>query len=205
MSEFTDGVLFLNQHIEIIKTLQLDYWLHTLNNRWSAMLFPDFESWHEPRISDLKALSKECPLLNFQHGGDHGWGYQIVDKGNIVAWVDVNYELAFNMKVTLAEARYPNEADIFIFWEKHPEIADALQQEVEESTEYHQRVERMYAHKHVEAFDVFEVDASTIEKLGLLLSAEAYYDDMLGQVETFKRLLGFAEMTWVSYHYSELD
>ena len=203
MSEFTNGVLFRNRDIEFVKTLTLHHRIHRLNRQWSAILIPDFANTYEPAVSALKQLSNECPLLDFQHAGDHGWAYRIYDSGQIVAWIEVNYELSFNMKVALADERYPNEPDMIIFWNQHPEIPEALQKEVEESEEYKQLVHQMVEHKNVEAFAVFEIDPVVIQQLDELLTAKRYFENMTEPVETFKQLMGFPEMTWISYHYLE--
>lgn len=201
MSEFTSGVLFRNSHIEMVKMLALNHKVHILNPRWSVILIPEQGNVHEPAISRLKAFSNACPLLNFWHAGDHGWAYQIFTRGQTVASIDVNYELDYVLKLKIAQARYPNEPDIHIFWNQHPEISDALNKEVLESVEYRISVQRMFEDKNTQSLAAFGLNPAVIKEIDALLTTDQYYENVLEQVESFKQLVG----TWVSYHYLSLD
>lgn len=184
------------------------FFIKTLNEKWSVLLIDDTggATTESKRGLDQWILesSKQFPLLHFETHDD-GFDYHLFSGGIEEASLEMNIAIEFSMRVDLVEQRYPDIEDPYIFFDGNPEINEALRLEVENSAEYQTRVAQQYQHKNIAAFEVFNVPLQVIAELEQLLSVESYFADRLGQVEKFKDILGFPEMSWVSYHYESRD
>ncbi|MBZ0318364.1 MAG: hypothetical protein K8L91_18270 [Anaerolineae bacterium] len=235
MSEFTSGYLFLKRDEEKVRQSpppklvypQDDsrrplrdklygklpdeiphFFIKTLNEKWSALLIDNTggATTESKRSLDQWILesSKQFPLLHFETH-DEGFDYHLYSEGIEKASLEMNIAIEFSVRVDLVEERYPDIEDPYIFFDQNPEINEALRLEVENSAEYQAHVAQQYQHKNVAAFEVFDVSSQVIAELEQTLSVESYFADRLGQVEKFKEILGFPEMSWVSYHYESRD
>lgn len=180
------------------------YFIKPLNEKWSVLLIDDtggatkesrtaFQQW---RLN----VSKEFPILYFATH-DEGWNYDLFTGGIKAGSLEVHYGVDYYLKIDLAELRYPDIEDVHIFFDENPDVNDALQAEIENSDAYQETIVKQYQRKNVTAFEVFDIPSETIAQLDEMLSVEFYNADPLEQVEKFKTLLGFDEMSWVSYHY----
>ncbi|MCQ3932199.1 MAG: hypothetical protein DPW16_17250 [Chloroflexi bacterium] len=234
MSEFTSGYLILKHDEEKIRQFpppkliypQNDnrrplrdklygkipdetphFFIKTLNEKWSVLLIDDTgnaTTESKVRLDQwILESSKHFPLLYFDTH-DEGWDYYLFSGGIQVATVEVR-ELEYYMRVDLAQTRYPDVKDIHRFFYENPEISDTLRAEVENSAAYRQAILEQYQNRNVAAFEVFDVSPQVMAELEQILSVESYFTDRLGQVKKFKVILGFPEVSWVSYHYESRD
>lgn len=184
------------------------FFVKMLNEKWSALLIDDSggATTESERGLDQWILesSKRFPLLHFETH-DEGFDYHLFSGGIEKASLEMNIAIELSMRVDLVEERYPDVEDPYIFFDENPEINEALRLEVESSAEYQARVAQQYQYKNVATFEVFDVTTQVIAQLEQLLSVESYFTDSIGQVEKFKEILGFPEMSWVSYHYESRD
>jgi hypothetical protein len=203
MSEFTDGILFLAKHTDVVQVaaqeLNQPYIVRKLNEKW-ASLFPEDSNIVKPELANwLHKHSYTVPFLYFQHAEDHGWGYNIFKNGQEVASLDINYELDFHIWLDLAEQRYPG---IDVIGSLDDAIAEALRREVANSEAYIRAVQDQFKHKNLIQLASFDIPKQSITDLDILITPERYLSDYgFDQVEEFKETIGITEMSWLSYRY----
>jgi hypothetical protein len=207
MSEFTDGILFLNKDMEkaeqAANALSQPHLIRKLNEKWGVLLVEHFDIRKPGPANWLRKASQDFPMMYFDNAEDHGWGYNIFHEGREVASLYVNYELWWHMWLDLARKRYPN-VDVMdsILHETDPAIM-AIRDEVLNSRGYFLASAEQFKNLGLEQFAVFDIPTDTIARLEETLKVEHYlqFKHHGDQVEAFKRLLGIVQMTWVSYHY----
>jgi hypothetical protein len=206
MSEYTYGVLFLQEHADTMGTMlaQTQYdmplVLRPLNAKWHVLFLEDDSCSMPDTEKMLLEVSHAMPLLRF-FKGDEGWGYFIYSAGQRIASCNENYELGFSMAWALGEARYPEIPEIFLDEDRFP----LLLEEVETTPAYWIAVAEQFRLKNVTALALFDFDQSTIMQVDAVLTAEwrplERRSDYWMRVDAFKELLNMEEMTWQSYHY----
>lgn len=212
MSEFTNGVLFLNLHIEIVQELSkkwispvFDYIIHEVNDKWGITLLEDFGlSLSNQRIRKwLHEMSEQCPFLIFDYGEDHGWSYKLFNHSNIISKVDIGYELVWSLAYDFLEIKYPHLAgDPSKLFDT--EDIPSLYEQIRQSEDYQIAIENMYSEHVAETFSLFNMSVKSIDRLKQEISADVYkksFESMRGQVDIFKKILGFEEVSWMSYWY----
>ena len=209
MSEFTSGLLFLQENRDAVKTSAenhlnpvFEYIVHKVNNRWSALLAEDYSNH---RISTLiKEISQDFPVLYFDHAGDHGWSYRLIEAYTVTSSIAVGYELDWHLAYEYLELKYPDLAgdpkSLFDMVDDVP----VLYAQLRKSTQYRQAVEEMYENHHPSKFSVFDVSDEQIQRLTKEITAAVYkesHEMMLKQVDSFREILDFEEISWMSYRY----
>lgn len=88
MSEFTSGLLFLNNNLDKfdknVKELGLNWQAEGLNNKWLFILMEDEDFAPVPHEKIIE-LSKQFPILFFINAEDHKWGFRIYNEGLMVS------------------------------------------------------------------------------------------------------------------------
>lgn len=241
MSEFTNGILFLNQHLDEMNKLvtvfdtsefaqsfasdwanlhvdsvpshrkkfaertQIDYMIHQVNEKWSALLLEDFvQSFTYGTMRQwLYETSNILPIIVFNHGEDHGWTYSLLRNGAIVSQADVNYEILWYLAYDYLEAKYPHLAgDTYELFEA--EDIPTLYKKIRQTVEYQQSIEKMYRDHHAEQFAVFNLTDEQVSRLKIEISAEKFkdsFESMKRQLDNFLKILQLEEVSWMSYRY----
>lgn len=206
MSEFTDGVLFLRKYIDkaqdALQSLGQPHRIGELNQQWAAIFVENANPKVDPLRSWMIEQSSSFPLLFFEHGEDHGWGYRIFNEGQEKASLFVDYELSYNIYIDYVEREYPG-IDPHVGLER--DKARAIQESIIASDAFKQRVQSQYRNANIEQFTHFEIDEEVLQELRSILTVEWYLDSMFRQVAEFKRLLNIREMSWISYRYLTMD
>jgi hypothetical protein len=204
MSEFTDGLLILKTHLLSaqlsLTDLQHPYIVKNLNERWSVVVFESANPEDEPVHAWILKTSHDMPLLYFQHGEDHGWGYKIYAAGDQKASFDVDYGIAEWMTQELAEKHHPG---VDMYGDLSAEAIEGFYAQVHASDDYSQRIAAQYAAPGLEHFALFGLSPEAITELRDILRPQRYEGRVEGfsQVEAFQKVLGIEEMSWMSYHY----
>lgn len=202
MSEFTNGVLFLTRDEAHVAPLAAEapdeFRVQPLNDRWAVLLLADGWLGNPATVQALALLSHKAPLLYFTNAEDHGWGYRLFHQGDETAFVEVSYDLQFNLAMVEFEERYP-DADPFEDPENQARF-DTLMEAIAQSPDYQNAVAEQYANANPEALQVLAIGDDALQELKALLSAQSAATHW-EQVEAFKRLMGFPEMSWVSFDY----
>ncbi|THF64579.1 hypothetical protein E6C76_10975 [Pseudothauera nasutitermitis] len=126
MSEFTAGLLYSAEHAETVETALggLDFieMVDGLNESWGvatmalefffALAVSASPPMMPPEMVDeareqVLAISQQAPLLMFFNAEDHAWGYRILDKGEVVASFELDYEAASSMAEAALQAAHP--------------------------------------------------------------------------------------------------
>jgi hypothetical protein len=206
MSEFTDGILCISRDDNLLRKVAQDmpsgHLFHKLNDKWTTLL-PDRQIAKTTEISDwLQKASQQMPLLDFYHGEDHGWGYRLFQSGVLVASLAVDYDIDWNMKVEIFEKRHPG-VNFYtnLSTNEVPQDTEPTFEEIHALDDYQEKVAQQYKYKNISEFSVFDIEPSALEQLDKFLTPDTYIQSMFAQVTHFKRLLGFIEMSWMSYLY----
>lgn len=176
MSQFTAGTLFLNRDREAILTAlaetSLPHMVKELNQAWSVFLTPD--EWHflPDTQAAVRHISETAPLLHFSNAEDHGWSFRLLHGGRERA----------------------------AFSEHHP--WDPLRDLLVGEDEPHSLPTPPSAEELI-YFRLLDLPPETVDHLAALLAGAPDCIDQSpgGRVEAFKRLLGIADMEWISYRY----
>lgn len=200
MSEFTAGNLTLVSFKEQITPDQLSY-IKELNGDW-LVFFTDETGVNDEASETVNDLTEDIPVLFFYNAEDHGWGYRIIHKKELLAKVDVNYELEESMLMQLVEKRHPDMDDpieLLYIDDEGEELRARYMEEVSASSELQQAIALQFSSRNVEHFKLFNVDAEKIQKLNGLLTYENWLrlESPWQLVEQFKELLNLEEMSWI--------
>lgn len=206
MSEYTYGVLFLQEHADKMNMMlartqyDLPFALRPLNTKWHALFLKDYDGSMPATEKMLLEVSHAIPLLRF-FKGDEGWAYFVYSAGQCIASCYDSNEIAYYMARELGEARYPDNPEFFLDEDLFPPLLE----EVENSPAYWAAVVEQFRSKNVAALALFAIDQPIITQIDHLLTAEwvppkgrpGYW----GRGDEFKELMDMEEMTWKSYHY----
>ncbi|MGO4547358.1 hypothetical protein AB4Z29_21475 [Paenibacillus sp. 2TAB23] len=200
MSEFTAGNLTLVSFKEQITSDQLSY-IKELNEDW-LVFFTDETGVSDEPSEAVNDLSGDVPVLFFHNAEDHGWGYRIIHKKELLAKVDVNYELEESMLMQLVEKRHPDIDDpieLLYIDDEGEALRARYMEEISASSELQQAIALQFSSRNVEHFKLFNIDAEKIQKLNGLLTYENWLqlESPWQLVEQFKELLNLEEMSWI--------
>jgi hypothetical protein len=206
MSEYTYGVLFLQEHADTMGTMlaQTQYdmplVLRPLNAKWHVLFLEDDSCSMPDTEKMLLEVSHAMPLLRF-FKGDEGWAYYIYSAGQCIASCYESHEIAYGIARSLGEERYPDDFWFYLSSERFTPLLE----EVYNSPAYWAEVAEQFRIKNVLALALFDFDQSTIMQVDAVLTAEwrplEGRPDYWMRVDAFKELLNMEEMTWQSYHY----
>ncbi|AZN39916.1 hypothetical protein [Paenibacillus albus] len=173
MSEFTYGNIIRSvDKTKLLEILPTGTPTLKLNEDWIA--FFTSEDGEFVASKQLKALSENCPILYFTNLEDHGWGFEIFHRGEVVSNLEVLYELMD---------------------EEFDEIMDEYD-EVEASI----LEGYMNQNPDAEAFKLFGLSDEQIKCIEELLAGNlAFGEEEFVAVERFKELLGIEEMSWIRH------
>ena len=204
MSDYTWGVLFLKPNLrpveQQIQGFVLPFIVRELNDKWGA-LFVEGDKYEYPPVSPkILEISREIPLLFFQHPEDHGWGYALCNGGAVIALLWVAYDLGWNMTLELAQQRYPEVEDYF-GGEFYP--WQELMDEVLASDAYRNECIQQYSYLNLKELQIFGLSAADIKMLEEAISPDTCFnwESLHAQSQVFKEVLGIKEMSWMSYRY----
>lgn len=212
MSEFTAGLLYLNEDAEQID-LQLDGLEYitdhdVLNDRWNVAILT-LDAWQalaEPggrnasTVRLILAVSRQAPLLFFYNAEDHGWGYRLYHRGEETARFDLSYEADYYLAEAALRRAHPGQ-DVHDVCSG--EAWEAAQNEARQSEAYLTQLRNGIAHAQPEAFRAFGLTDDAIAELRSLLSEASLMEALRGDnfqepAERFKTLLEIEEMSWLS-------
>ncbi len=205
--EHTAAILLLKEHAAATASWMahagMPFFLHPINETWSALYIQDEKLEQASTVTMLIELSKFISLLAFRHAEDWGWGYRVFVNGFEVAYFYDDYHFDHTLAVELARERHPDKEDIlyFLYFDQEGRaLFDSLVEEINSSRHY---LEQQFARKNVQSFAAFNVGAETLAALDELISIGHLRDQRLHwrQVEAFKDLLGFPEMTRRNFNY----
>lgn len=177
MSEFTYGNII--RAVDKTKLVE-----HLPTGTPTLMLSEDWFAFFTSRDGEfmasqqLETLSAHCPILYFTNLEDHGWGFEIFYKGEVVSNLQVLYELMDGEVVELLEE----------FEEAGASVWDGY----------------MKQKPRAEAFRVFGLKEEQIKSIEELFAGNLAFDEEeFVAVEKFKELLGIQEMSWIRFERTE--
>ncbi|WP_219838392.1 hypothetical protein [Paenibacillus sp. R14(2021)] len=173
MSEFTYGnIIRTVDQPKLIEKLPAGTPMLKLSEKWLA--FFTSEDGEFAASQQLKTLSAHCPILYFTNLEDHGWGFEILQGGEVVSNLQVLYELM--------------DGDIEELMDEYGEVGASVLEGY------------MNQNPQAEAFRVFELREEQIKAIEELLAGNLSFgeEDFIA-VEKFKELLGIEEMSWIRY------
>ncbi|MEO0563557.1 MAG: hypothetical protein AAF125_15725 [Chloroflexota bacterium] len=201
MTDFAYGFLVRAEHhnaaTEAANPLTTPHIFRALNKAWSVLLIDDWPD-EAPAEDWLIEHSKAFPVLFYHHEPDGGWGYEVHDKGEITAALEVNYQLSWEVTASLAAWLYP-EQDIYeseairAAWKSIAYVVDG-------SDKLTGEIEAQYIDANPAAFEAFGLDEKTVARLEQLLTPAGYPRPrsdvpLHGQVTEFKAALNIGAMT----------
>lgn len=205
MSEFSDAVFVHTGHtalaLESVKVYPYRYEWRRLTDRWLAIFleYPDYdltraELW-------MKQVSAQFPVMFFQNASDHGWAYQIFSAGQVIAEVQVSYELSWHMWVDLMEVRHPEME--FPYNEIGQDEVDRMYAEIEASEAFRIRVEEQYRGAAPDTFRLFGFSDEQIQIVRAALDIAWYLDPARRheQVYAFAKSVELDSFDWMSFRY----
>lgn len=163
--------------------------------------------WAQGRLEHKTLdISQKCPICYFFNYEDHGWGYRIFQDRKELANMHISYELEFNAIVKIVQEKYPGEEDIIeflCFSEEGKGMYKQVRQEITESKTYINSLENQFINCNVNAFKIFDISESVIDKLRTILTSEYLLklESIFNLVEEFKESIGISEMEWMSFNY----
>ncbi|WP_141500059.1 hypothetical protein [Paenibacillus luteus] len=177
MSEFTYGNIIRNvDQTKLVEHLPKGTPTLKLSEDWFAFFTPEDGEFVAPLL--LEKLSERCPILYFTHLEDHGWGFDIFDKGEAISSLQVLYELMDDEDEEMMDEDEEADASVLNGY--------------------------MKLRPRAEAFSVFELEKEQIKSLEQLFAGNLAFDEEeFVAVETFKELLGIQEMSWIRYERTE--
>lgn len=177
MSEFTYGnIIRAIDKPKLFGELPSGTPVFKLSGDWIA--FFTSEDGEFMASEKVKGLSDHCPIFYFTNLEDHGWGFRIFHKGEVVAKLQVLYELV--------------DGEL-----------DGIVDECEEDEVF--GLDGIISQNlSAEAFKVFGLRDEQINSIVELLAGNLTVDEEgLVTVEKFKELLGIGEMSWIRYERTE--
>ncbi|AIQ53983.1 hypothetical protein [Paenibacillus sp. FSL R7-0331] len=173
MSEFTYGnIIRAVDKTKLIGNLPAGTPTLKLSEEWIA--FFTSEDGEFAASQQLKTLSEHCPILYFTHLEDHGWGFELFHKGEVVSNLQVMYELIDYEFKELMEEYEDVDSSIFDGY--------------------------LNQNPRPEAFRVFGLKEEQIQSIEELLAGNLAFDEEeFATVEQFKELLGIEAMSWIRY------
>lgn len=177
MSEFTYGnIIRTDDKPKLVEHLPSGTPTLQLNEEWVAFFTTGDGEFVASQ--QLGTLSEHCPILYFTNLEDHGWGFEIFHKGEVVSNLQVMYDLMDG------------------------EVEELLTEHGEEAI--HMLSGFLNQRPSAEAFRLFGLKDEQIEAIEALLAGNLAFDeDEFVAVENFKELLGIKEMSWVRYERTE--
>lgn len=198
MSEFTAGNVIPKDHLEEVQRQFPEAKVSSLNDKYD--LFLTEESLTEKVPSAYLELSAQLPILHFYNAEDHGWGYRLLDQGEVAASFDYSYWIDDNLFRELAEQRYPDEEP----YELPQDIQNAIYAEIPHLEAYKKNYSEQFDNPGLQRFAVLGIDPQVLEPIFAAALAEEY-KDLFEFVERFKEALGIEKMEWVNYDYEDED
>lgn len=177
MSEFTYGnIIRTVDQTKLVEHLPTGTPTLKLSEDWLAFFTQGDGEFVAPQL--LETLSAHCPILYFTHLEDHGWGFDIFDKGEAISSLQVLYELMDDEGDELLDEAEEADASVLNgYMKQRPRAED---------------------------FSVFELEKEQIKSLEQLFAGNLAFDEEeFVAVETFKELLGIQEMSWIRYERTE--
>ncbi|MGO4545319.1 hypothetical protein AB4Z29_10995 [Paenibacillus sp. 2TAB23] len=173
MSEFTYGnIIRTVDKPKLVENLSTGTPTLKLSEEWIA--FFTSEDGEFVASQQLKTLSAHCPILYFTNLEDHGWGFEIFHKGEVISNLQVFYELM--------------DREVEELMEEYEEVESSVLDGY------------MKQNPRPEAFRVFGLKEEQIKSIEELLAGNLAFDDEeFAAVERFKELLGIEEMSWIRY------
>lgn len=173
MSEFTYGnIIRTVDKPKLAENLTTGTPTLNLSEEWTA--FFTSEDGEFEASQQLTTLSEHCPIMYFTNLEDHGWGFEIFHKGEVISNLQVFYELMDS------EVNEP----IGEYEDMESSVLDGY----------------MKQNPRPEAFSIFGLKEEQIKSIEELLAGNLAFDDEeFVAVEKFKEILGIEEMSWVRY------
>lgn len=107
MSNFTFGILMLNQNRDIFKRCieknNLEWDLNRINERWSVLETDDQFVIEKSTFNMIVGFSKEMPFLYFLDAEDHEWGFTIFDHGCEIVSFNVQHGEIIDSDVNIGD------------------------------------------------------------------------------------------------------
>lgn len=177
MSEFTYGnIIRTVDKTKLVEYLPTGTPTLKLSEDWFAFFTPEDGEFVASQL--LETLSAHCPILYFTNLEDHGWGFEIFYKGEVVSNLQVLYELMDGEVEELLDEYEEADASVLGGYMKQNPRA--------------------------EAFRVFELKKEQIKSIEELFAGNLAFDENeVVAVEKFKELLGIQEMSWIRYERTE--
>lgn len=208
MSEFTSGNLIQSKYRDVIEKYRVDgIKISDLNSEWTVFLTEDVYIEDQVPIYIIN-ISKEIPIMYFFNYEDHGWGYRIFHNGEEVAKLVIDYEIEYNLVLEKAKEKYVDEGDIIeilYFGDRGEEVYNEIAEEVVNSNEYYNVVQKQFLYKTVEKFKLFNINDGDINELRELLTVDSYTktEQLHKLVEKFKKIVNINEMEWINYDFTD--
>lgn len=195
MSEFTYGNLIATKNHQFIRYFcPAGTAILPLNDKWTAFFTSD-DGEMESSIF-IEKMSNHCPILYFFNLEDHGWGYEIWSKGQMISSLDFSYELEIVLMYNMAYEMYP---DIDRFSKEGRAVFEELESKLQDDLFFEKAVRKHFETVNVDAFHLFELDTSAIDGLREILRPETFLNREVGAVERFKQLLDIEDMSWIRF------
>ncbi|MBH5320280.1 hypothetical protein I6N90_21040 [Paenibacillus sp. GSMTC-2017] len=177
MSEFTYGnIIRASDKTKLVEHLPTGTPTLKLSEDWFAFFTP--KDGEFVASQQLKTLSAYCPIMYFTHLEDHGWGFEIFNKGEVVSDLQIMYGLT-DEEVDELLAEYEGAEDTFLdgYLKQNPRA---------------------------DAFSVFDLTKEQIKSLEELFAGNVSFEKgEFEAVEKFKEILGIEEMSLIRYERTE--
>ncbi|WFR61718.1 hypothetical protein P9222_25550 [Paenibacillus amylolyticus] len=201
MSEFTAGNLTITKYKDRIEQSNPIYFAE-LNDKWLLFFTKETEVNDEVPI-DILTTSEEIPILYFYNFEDHGWGYSIILKGQIISKFDLSYEFEDNLLIEIIEEDFP-EADPHEFLYTNSE-GEALREKLKKSENFNNSIKNLFIDCALDNFKLFELESDKIDQLKTIMNYEYInaLESYFNLVDQFKDILQIKEMSWISSDHIE--
>ncbi|GGG60159.1 hypothetical protein [Paenibacillus radicis (ex Gao et al. 2016)] len=199
MSEFTSGNLILTTYKHIVQKHNTIH-VEELNNKWSVFI-TESTGASEAVPEDIMDITQEAPVLYFYNFEDHGWGFSIVQRGDVIATFDFSYEQEEIELMEYVQEKFPDQDHIELLYlsPDSDSFKEDMVQELEQLRSKEDRVKALINRLDVTAFSLFELRADQLEQLRQLLELENLSNpqNQYQLVEEFKGILDIEEMSWI--------